>query len=181
MIAEGRHSDGSSLELTPNKVLNFFGQKSIYNVTLHDSVGQKEGPPPWDRSGSPHVGILTRQQSQCPLWVISRHSSQQNSCRFTPPQKKRTLAHAKEKSAKGQLRNPIRSRTVWGRDGSSRIWPGYRSNRIISHRRAIFFLPYEPAPNQRTAQTVGLLSIQEPIDLGGPYSRVRPDQRKHLF
>jgi hypothetical protein len=27
MIAEGRHSDGSSLELTPNKVLDFLRRK----------------------------------------------------------------------------------------------------------------------------------------------------------
>jgi hypothetical protein len=31
------------------------------------------------------------------------------------------------------------------------------------------------------AQTVGLLSVQEPLNFKGPYSRVGPDQRKRLF
>jgi len=54
-------------------------------------------------------------------------------------------------------------------------------NGVISHRRAIFLLPYKSALNQSIAQTVGLFPVQAPIDFGGPYSRVRPDQRKHLF
>jgi hypothetical protein len=58
---------------------------------------------------------------------------------------------------------------------------GYGSNGVISHRRAIFLLPNKSTFNQRIAQTVGLFSVQEPIEFRGPYSRVRPDQRKRLF
>lgn len=57
-------------------------------------------------------------------------------------------------------------------DERSRILPGNRSNGIMSHRRAISLLPYESALNQRTAQTVGLFSVQGSIEFREPYSGV---------
>jgi hypothetical protein len=64
---------------------------------------------------------------------------------------------------------------------SARRRLGYPSNGIIPHRRVIFLLPYKPALNERAAQSIGLSSIQEPINFGGSYSRALPDQRKGLF
>src|SRR5262245_19436608 len=59
--------------------------------------------------------------------------------------------------------------------------PLHRSNGIISHRRAIFLLAYEATLDERTAQTVGLLSIQEPIEFRGAYPGMRSDQRQRHF
>jgi hypothetical protein len=60
-------------------------------------------------------------------------------------------------------------------------WSSYRSNGIISHRRAISLSLNKSVFDQRIAQTVGLFSVEEPIEFRGPYSQVRPDQRKPSF
>src|SRR5581483_2703042 len=56
-----------------------------------------------------------------------------------------------------------------------------RSNRIISHRRAVLLLSYKSALDQRVAETVGLFPLQEPIDLGGTYPWAGPYQLERLF
>jgi hypothetical protein len=78
---------------------------------------------------------------------------------------RRTYCGVEQTVETGQLGLPTRSHTPGNLSDGMRA-AGYgratRSNGIISHRRAIFFLLYKSALNQRTAQTVGLFSSHRP-------------------
>jgi hypothetical protein len=107
------------------------------------------------------------------LLAFARDDSQntQHFVELDAPQEMTISASSAAMARNGTIDLPFDYRT-------DRNWPGYRSNGVISHRQAISLLPYKSALNQRIAQTVGLFSVHEPIELRGPYSWVRPDQRK---
>ena len=54
--------------------------------------------------------------------------------------------------------------------------PLHPSGKVVPHRRAVFLLANDSAPNQRGAQSVGLLEVQDLIDFRGPDPGARRDQ-----